>query len=62
MNKLVVKPEFREWIEGLSKAYRSAQLKASVSVNSELIRFYFFSAKRFIRTNSKTNTDHLFFI
>ena len=42
MNKFVVKPEFREWIDGLSKAYRSAQLKAAVSVNAELIRFYFF--------------------
>ena len=42
MKTIAVKPEFREWIDGLSKAYHSAQLKASVSVNAELIRFYFY--------------------
>ena len=33
-------PEYREWIQELSKRFRQSQIKAAVKVNTELIRFY----------------------
>ena len=33
-------PEYREWIQELSKRFRQSQIKAAVRVNTELIRFY----------------------
>lgn len=33
-------PEYREWIQELSKRFRQSQIKAAVRVNSELLRFY----------------------
>ena len=33
-------PEYREWIQELSKRFRQSQIKAAVKVNTELVRFY----------------------
>ena len=35
-----VNPEYREWIQELSKRFRQSQIKAAVKVNTELLRFY----------------------
>lgn len=40
-NQGIVPPaEYNEWVKNLKLRYRKAQIKASVKVNSELIRFY----------------------
>ena len=33
--------KFQKWVEGLSQNYKKAQIKAAISVNSELIKFYY---------------------
>lgn len=35
-----VDDEYKNWINGLVSRYRSSQIKASVKVNQELLRFY----------------------
>ena len=35
-----VNPEYREWIQELSKRFRQSQIKAAVKVNTELLKFY----------------------
>ena len=35
-----INPEYREWIQELSKRFRQSQIKAAVKVNTELLRFY----------------------
>jgi len=32
--------EYAQWIAELAKRYRSSQIKASIKVNDEMIRFY----------------------
>lgn len=41
MSKLInIDGDYTEWIKGLSLRFRQSQIKAAMSVNSELIRFY----------------------
>ena len=41
MNQLIkMDEEYRKWIEDIGKRYKQRQIKASVSVNQEMIGFY----------------------
>ena len=40
MKSVIIDSEYREWIASLSGRYRRAQIKASVEVNKELLKFY----------------------
>lgn len=40
MSTLILDKYYTDWIADLSKRYRSSQIKASVSVNEELLKFY----------------------
>ena len=41
MNQLIkMDEEYRKWIEGIGKRYKQRQIKASVSINQEMIGFY----------------------
>lgn len=41
MNQLIkMDEEYRKWIEDIGKRYKQRQIKASVSVNREMIGFY----------------------
>jgi len=41
MSKLIhIDQDYRQWIQELSQRYRQSQIKASVRVNSEMLRFY----------------------
>lgn len=40
------KKEYNEWINELSEKYRRSQIKASISVNSEMLRFYWELGKK----------------
>ena len=45
MNEIEKTPEYFAWIGELKKRYRSTQIKASVSVNSALLEFYWLLGK-----------------
>lgn len=38
--KVILDKEYRDWIGELSNRYQSAQIKAAIAVNSEMLRFY----------------------
>ncbi len=41
MTNMIKKDEtYMEWINGLSEKYRKSQIKAAISVNSEMLKFY----------------------
>lgn len=40
MSKLILDKDYTDWVADLSKRYRSSQIKAAVSVNEELLKFY----------------------
>ena len=40
MSKLILDKDYIDWVADLSKRYRSSQIKAAVSVNEELLKFY----------------------
>ena len=37
---LHIDAEYKQWIQELSLCYRQSQIKASIRVNSEMLRFY----------------------
>ena len=39
-NAIHLDAEYVQWISELAKRYRSSQIKASIKVNDEMIRFY----------------------
>lgn len=50
MNQLIkMDEEYRKWIEDIGKRYNQRQIKASVSVNQEMIGFYWSNRKRYCR-------------
>ncbi len=40
MSRLILDKDYTDWVTELSKRYRSSQIKAAVSVNEELLSFY----------------------
>ena len=36
----IIDSDYKRWVEDLSKRFRQSQIKAAVSVNSEMLRFY----------------------
>lgn len=40
MSKLILDKDYIDWVADLSKRYRLSQIKAAVSVNEELLKFY----------------------
>ena len=40
MSNLILDKDYSEWVAELSKRYRSSQIKAAISVNEELLKFY----------------------
>lgn len=45
MPELIKSEDFKIWVADLSKKYKTAQIKAAISVNSELLKFYFYLGK-----------------
>ena len=44
-----INPEYREWIQELSKRFRKSQIKAAVKVKTELLRFYWSLGEDIVR-------------
>ena len=47
-NKIFQDKEYKNWISELSKRYRSAQIKAAVAVNKEMLQFYWELGKEIV--------------
>ena len=46
--RVISDPEYKNWIAELSKRYRSAQIKAAVAVNKEMLKFYWELGKEIV--------------
>lgn len=58
---MLIDQNFKNWIEGLSKNYKKAQIKAAIHVNSELIKFYYELGEEISKTSYKATYGSKFF-
>lgn len=61
MQKTLVSKEFHQWVKELSARYKAAQIKASIAVNAELIRFYYELGKSISERNYKSSYGNRFY-
>ncbi|MCH5217776.1 MAG: DUF1016 family protein [Muribaculaceae bacterium] len=60
-NKLYLDKNYVDWISELSKRYRVAQIKASVAVNTEMLKFYWELGKDIVNRQSENKYGSGFF-
>ena len=60
-NRLIIDKEYKNWIGQLSKRYRSAQIKAAIAVNSEMLRFYWELGHDIVAMQSENKYGSKFF-
>lgn len=60
-NKLYLEKNYIDWISELSKRYRVAQIKASVAVNTEMLKFYWELGKDIVNRQSENKYGSGFF-
>ena len=53
--------KFQKWVEGLSQNYKKAQIKAAISVNSELIKFYYHLGEEISKSSFKASYGNRFY-
>ncbi len=53
--------EYKEWLGGLSKSYRLSQIKAAVSVNREMLNFYWLLGRDILRMRGDSQWGEDFF-
>ena len=58
---MLVDTKFQKWVESLSQNYKRAQIKAAISVNAELIRFYYELGEEISKTSFKANYGNRFY-
>ena len=55
MNFLMIKDnEYKKWLEELSKLYKSSQIKAAISVNKEMLIFYWTLGKDIVKLKAES--------
>ena len=59
--KVISDPEYKNWIVELSKRYRSAQIKAAVAVNEEMLHFYWELGKGIVARQEENKYGSGFF-
>ena len=63
MNQLIkMDEEYRKWIEDIGKRYKQRQIKASVSVNQEMIGFYWSIGKDIVEKSAGSKWGSGFFV
>lgn len=40
MQNNILNNDFKKWVIQISKKYKQAQIKAAISINSEMLKFY----------------------
>nr|WP_308624289.1 PDDEXK nuclease domain-containing protein [uncultured Eisenbergiella sp.] len=62
MNQLIkMDEEYRKWIEDIGKRYKQGQIKASVSVNQEMLIFYWSIGKDIVEKSAESKWGSGFF-
>lgn len=59
--KLNLDKDYRDWIAQLSNRYRTAQIKAAISVNTEMLRFYWELGHDIVKMQSENRYGSRFF-
>lgn len=55
MSKLILDKDYSAWIATLSKRYRTSQIKASISINEALLRFYWHLGREIVEHQEESN-------
>ena len=63
MSRSIVKsdPRYAEWVRGLSERYQRSQIKAAVSVNREMLLFYWSLGRDIIEMHAESRWGSGFF-
>ena len=61
MDNKILNSEFKVWVSEISKKYRQAQIKAAISVNSEMLKFYFELGKEIANNSFKAKYGSKFY-
>lgn len=61
MSKLILDNDYTEWVADLSRRYRSSQIKAAVSVNEELLKFYWSLGRDIVEHQGENRYGSRFF-
>lgn len=61
MSKLILDNDYTEWVADLSRRYRSSQIKAAVSVNEELLKFYWSLGRDIVERQDENRYGSRFF-
>lgn len=61
MSKLILDKNYTDWVADLSKRYRSSQIKAAVSVNEELLKFYWSLGRDIVERQAENKYGSRFF-
>lgn len=61
MSKLILDKDYTDWVADLSKRYRSSQIKAAISVNEELLKFYWFLGRDIVERQAENKYGKGFF-
>lgn len=59
--RVIFDKEYNEWIGQLSMRYRTAQIKAAVAVNTDMLQFYWELGRGIVRMQSENNYGSRFF-
>ena len=63
MNQLIkMDEEYRKWIEDIGKRYKQRRIKASVSVNQEMIGFYWSIGRDIVEKSAESKWGSGFFV
>ena len=60
-SRVILDKEYRDWIGQLSNRYRTAQIKAAIAVNSEMLRFYWELGRDIVAMQSENKYGSRFF-
>lgn len=60
-DRVILDKEYRDWIGQLSNRYRTAQIKAAIAVNSEMLRFYWELGRDIVAMQSENKYGSRFF-
>lgn len=61
MSNIVMNNEFKTWVSNISERYKQAQIKAAISVNSEMLKFYFELGKEIVNNSFKATYGSRFY-
>ena len=55
MNDSILQPDYRSWLVELKSTIKQSQIKAALSVNSELIRLYWDMGRQIVEKQQNTS-------